>query len=402
MKKILPILVIIVALVVTAAVVIGVKRTKTVNWEESFNEKSNEPYGLSVFYKELSNLFKDSKIRTVFHQPGSYLSVNSEDGYGEHVAEGNYIIIGNSDYLEDDSVDELLNFVDAGNTLFISDYYFSQKIHDTLNIDIDYIENEKKDSISYESLEYVNIESTIIDKNRGDSYFSRFDSINFKVLGHSKIDYKHVNFIQVPFGDGNIYLHLEPKAFTNYNILKEDRYKYVEGLISYLPENNVYFDSYTKIQTGYDGEVEKESNLSWFLEQLSFRWAWYTALIFGLLFMIFNAKRRQRIIKIIKPLQNTTIAFVKTVSNLYYDIQDHKNLIDKKITYFLEKIRTDYNLDTSTLNDEFIIKLAAKTGKKKDDVKKLINYINWLKSKNEFFEENLIKLNKHIEAFYTT
>ena len=125
------------------------------------------------------------------------------------------------------------------------------------------------------------------------------------------------------------------------------------------------------------------------------------AIIFGLLFMIFNAKRRQRIIKIIKPLQNTTVAFVKTISNLYFETQDHKNLIDKKITYFLEKIRTDFNLDTSVLNDEFIQKLASKSGKKKEDIKKLIDFINWLRSKNEFFEENLVKLNRHIEAFYS-
>lgn len=400
MKKTLPIVFVIAALIITAAVALSIKNTKTVDWEESFNEKSNKPYGISIFYKELPKLFKDKKIRTVYHQPSSYLSANSEDGYGEHVAEGNFIIIGNSNYLEDESVDELLKFADAGNTVFISDYFFTQKIHDTLNIDIDYIANDK-DSISYESLKYINIDAIKIDKNGGDSYFSKFDSINYKVLGHSKIDYKHINFIKVPFGKGQIYLHLEPKTFTNYNLLKEDRYKYVEGLISYLPENNVYFDSYTKIQTGYDGDVEKESNLSWFLEQLSFKWAWYTALIFGILFMIFNAKRRQRIIKIIKPLQNTTLAFVKTISNLYFETQDHKNLIDKKITYFLEKIRSDFNLDTSDLNDDFIQKLASKTGKKKEDVKKLIDFINWLQTKNEFFEDNLIKLNRHIEAFYS-
>tara|TARA_R110001583_G_scaffold137172_2_gene288860 strand:- start:1875 stop:3080 length:1206 start_codon:yes stop_codon:yes gene_type:complete len=400
MKKILPILFVILALIVTAAIAVGVKTTKTVDWEESFNEKSNKPYGVGIFYKELPKLFKNHKVRTVYHQPASYLRANSEDGYGHHVAEGSFIIIGNSDYLEDDSVDELLNFVDAGNTLFISDYYFSQKIHDTLNIDIDYIINEK-DSTSYQSLKYLDIEDIAIDRNEGDNYFASFDSINYTVLGYSKIDYKHVNFIEVPFGEGKIYLHLEPKAFTNYNLLKEDRYKYAEGIISYLPENDVYFDSYTKIQTGYDDNVEKESNLSWFLEQLSFKWAWYTAIIFGILFIIFNAKRRQRIIKIIKPLQNTTVAFVKTISNLYFETQDHKNVIDKKITYFLEKIRTDYNLDTSALNDGFIQKLASKTGKKKDEVKKLIDFINWLRSKNEFFEENLIKLNRHIEAFYS-
>ncbi|PWH83255.1 hypothetical protein DIS18_01500 [Algibacter marinivivus] len=400
MKKILPVLIILVALVITASVVIGVKRTKTVDWEESFDEKSNKPYGVSVLYKELPKLFKDYKVRTVYHQPASYLKANSEDGYGEHIAEGTYIIIGNSDYLEDDSIDELLNFVDAGNTLFLSDYYFPQKIHDTLDVSVNFVENEK-DSISYLSLKHVNIDDIKLDRNASDQYFSEFDSINHTVLGHSKIDYKHTNFLQVPFGKGTVFLHTEPKAFTNYHLLKEERYKYIEGILSYLPDNHVYFDSYTKIQTGYDGDVEKESNLGWFLEQLSFKWAWFTAIIFGILFMIFNAKRRQRIIRIIKPLQNTTVAFVKTVSNLYFDTKDHKNLVDKKITYFLEKIRRDLNLNTDVLDEEFIEKLASKTGKKKDDVKKLVNYINLMRSKNEFFEENLIKLNRHIEAFYS-
>ena len=399
MKKILPVLIILVALIVTAAIVISVKQNKTVDWEESFDEKSNTPYGVSVLYKELPKLFKAHKVRTVYHQPESYLRANSEDGYGEHIAEGNYIIIGNSDYLEDDSIDELLSFVDTGNTLFISDYYFPQKFHDTLDVSVDFVKNEK-DSISYLSLKHLNIDEIKLDRNPSDQYFSEFDSINHKVLGHSKIDYKHVNFLQVPFGEGQVFLHLEPKIFTNYNLLKEDRYKYVEGALSYLPDSNIYFDSYTKMQTGYDGDVEKESNLGWFLEQLSFKWAWYTAIIFGILFMIFNAKRRQRIIKIIKPLQNTTVAFVKTVSNLYFDTKDHKNLVDKKITYFLEKIRHDLNINTDILDDQFTEKLALKTGKKQEDVKKLVNYINLMRSKNEFFEENLIKLNRHIEAFY--
>ncbi|WMI64453.1 DUF4350 domain-containing protein [Aestuariibaculum sp. YM273] len=399
MKKVLPFILIIVVLIITASVMLSVRTTKVVDWEESFNEKSNKPYGVSILYKELPNLFKDKKIRTVYHQPASYLSVNSEDGNGKHIAKGTFMIIGNSDYLLDDSINELMRFVSDGNTLFISDYVYPQKIHDTLQIDIDYIANEK-DSISYLSFENRQLKSTKIDRNEGDNYFSGFDSINCKILGYSKIDYKHVNFIEVPFGNGHVFLHTEPKIFTNYNLLKEERYQYVEDVLSYLPDADLYFDSYTKIQKNYYGEVEKTSNLSWFLEQTAFRWAWYTALIFTLLFMIFNAKRRQRVIKIIKPLQNTTVAFVKTVSNLYFETQDHKNLIDKKITYFLEKVRSDYNINTDTLDDEFVTKLASKSGKKKEDIKPLIKYINWLRTKSEFFEENLIKLNRHIEAFY--
>lgn len=399
MKKVLPFILIIIVLIITASVMFSIRTTRVVDWEESFNEKSNKPYGLSILYKELPNLFKDKKVRTVYHQPASYLKVNSENGNGKHIAKGTFMIIGNSDYLENNSINELMRFVSEGNTLFISDYYYPQKIHDTLQIDIDYIANEK-DSTSYLSFENRRLKSTKIDRNTGDNYFSGFDSINYKILGYSKIDYKHVNFIEVPFGKGKVFLHTEPKIFTNYNLLKEDRYQYVEDVLSYLPDANLYFDSYTKIQKNYYGEVEQKSNLSWFLEQKAFRWAWYTALIFTLLFMIFNAKRRQRVIKIIKPLQNTTVAFVKTVSNLYFETQDHKNLIDKKITYFLEKVRSDYNINTDTLDDEFITRLTSKSGKKKEDIQALVKYINWLRTKGEFFEENLIKLNRHIEAFY--
>ncbi len=400
MKKLLPVILVIITLIIVASLTFGVRRTKTIDWEESFNEKSNKPYGVSVLYKELPKLFEDYQLRTVYHQPSSYLTANSEFGYGDHHAKGNYIIIGNSDYLTDFSVDKLLGFVNDGNTLFISDYYYAQRLHDTLGVDVDFEYNPKKDSITDLSFHNKSLNSIQVDKNEGDYYFSAFDSINYSILGYAETDKKRVNFIKIPFGDGTILLHTEPKAFTNYHILKDDRYRYVESVLSYLPDDDVYFDSYSKRQTAY-GDAEEESNLSWFLEQLSFRWAWYTALIFLFLFMIFNAKRRQRIIKIIKPLQNTSLAFVKTISNLYIETQDYKNLIEKKITYFLEKVRTDFNIDTTVLDDVFIKKLAGKAGRKKEDVAQLINYIKWLRTKDELSEESLIKINKFIEAFYS-
>lgn len=406
MKKIAPILIIIVAVIIAIVFSLKPRNNKVVDWEETFDERSTKPYGVSVLYKELPKLFKGKKVRTVYHTPSSYLFANSEGNYGDHIAKGSYIIIGNSDYLYDASIKQLLAFTESGNALFISDYGYLNKLTDTLNIDVNYIANTK-DSISHFSFKNRALQSknAKIDKNEGDFFFSSFDSTYINILGYTKTDKKRVNFINVPFGEGNIYLHLDPKAFTNYNILKEDRYKYVEGVLSYLPDDNVYFDSYTKFSSSYssynNGNVEEDSNLSWFLEQTAFKWAWYFALLLLLIFIVFNAKRKQRIIRIIKPLQNTTVAFVKTISNLYFETQDHKNLIDKKITYFLAKIRNDYNIDTSVLNEDFISRLASKAGKKEDDIKTTIEYINWLRSKNVFYEDNLITLNKYIEAFYS-
>src|SRR5690606_58302 len=290
---------------------------------------------------------------------------NSEDGYGDHVAEGNYILVGNSDYLDVVDVEELLIFAGRGNTLFMSDYSFPQSLMDTLNLTIGAIKNQ--DSIIELSFVHPDLRShfTELDKSDSTSYFLRFEAENHKALGYANSDLNLTNFLEIPFEDGKIYLHLEPKVFTNYNILKGERYRYVEGALSYLPNETIYFDSYTKFFDSYYGDDEEKMILSWFLQQNSFKWELYLALLLTLLFMIFNAKRRQRIIPIIKTLENTTVGFVKTISNHYYETQYHKNLFDKKITYFLEKIRSDYNLDTTNLNEEFIIKLSQKSGKNK-------------------------------------
>lgn len=401
MKKIYIPILIILGLIIALA--LTVKVTRTIDWEESFNEKSNKPYGVSIIYKELERLFEDSKVRTLYHMPDSYFYANSEGGYGDHIAEGVYMKIGNSTSLDFESIDELLLFAERGNTVFISDYYIPSYLTDSLKVDIDYLLNEN-DSISELSFKHASLQdrNTRIDRNEGDFYFGNFDNETQQVLGYMDNGDRQPNFLKIPYYEGTFYLHLQPKIFTNYNILKEDRFRYVEGVLSYLPSKDIYFDSYLKYQTPYDGaEAEQSSELGWFLEQTAFRWAWYIALLLSLLFIIFNAKRRQRIVAIIKPLQNTTVAFVKTISNLYFETQDHHNLVDKKITYFLEKIRSDFNLNTSVLDEEFIERLSAKSGKKEANVAILINYIKWLQSKEHNSETSLIKLNKFIEEFHS-
>jgi hypothetical protein len=114
--------------------------------------------------------------------------------------------------------------------------------------------------------------------------------------------------------------------------------------------------------------------------------------------MIFNAKRKQRIIPIQKPLTNSSIDFARTIGNLYYQEGSYQNIIDKKIIYFLEKIRTDYHLDTTVLNEDFIRKLQQKTAKNLVDVQDLVKLIQYhQKGKHQSVVEDLIHLNTAIE-----
>ena len=138
--------------------------------------------------------------------------------------------------------------------------------------------------------------------------------------------------------------------------------------------------------------------MRYILSQPALKWAWYIFLTGMFLFIIFNAKRKQRIVPIIKPLTNTTIDFTKTIGNLYYQEGDHDTIIDKKIIYFLERIRTEYLIDTTKLDDEFVKKLQHKTGKDEKDIQELVFLIN--EHRNSYhanIEEDLIRINNAIE-----
>src|SRR5690606_34545628 len=219
MNKTLITILIIAATVITIALTLDYNTNRTVDWEESYNEKSNKPYGVSVFYKELSKLFDNHKMKTIYYSPYNYFYANSEDGYGDHIAEGNYILVGNSDYLDPVDIEELLLFASRGNTIFMSDYSFPQTLLDTLNLTVDKIKNRDSLAKLNFNTSILNSKNTHIDKSESSAYFSKFEVDHYNVLGYVNDDINFTNFLEIPFEEGKIYLHLEPKVFTNYNIL---------------------------------------------------------------------------------------------------------------------------------------------------------------------------------------
>ena len=61
MRKTIVISLVILFAIIGLAFTLGSTFKYAVDWDESYNEKSNKPYGVSVLYKELSNLFKKFK-----------------------------------------------------------------------------------------------------------------------------------------------------------------------------------------------------------------------------------------------------------------------------------------------------------------------------------------------------
>ncbi|AXB56993.1 DUF4350 domain-containing protein [Flavobacterium fluviale] len=372
-------------------------KPKPIDWTPTYSVNDKIPFGLYILDQEFNGFFKKQKVKKISTEtPYEYLDsqYDENENVENYKIKGTFINISEANNIDDQSMKEILYFVSHGNKAFLSMRAFPKLLLDSLKVEL------KTDFMPSENVSIWMANKKVSTKkytfNTGLSdYFSKIDTLNTKVLGYqnSNKNKRQINFIEVPYKNGYVYLHTQPVAFTNYNLLKKDHYQYAENVLSYFTKGNIFW--YTK---SFNDKRISNSPMRYILSQPALKWAWYLALIGILIFMIFNAKRKQRIVPIIKPLENLTVDFTKTIGNLYYQEGDHANIIDKKIIYFLEKIRTDYLIDTSKLDDDFIAKLHHKTGKDEKDIQELIDLINHhRKSYHGSLEEDLIRINTAIE-----
>ena len=380
---------------IVSIIVIDVNRPVPINWSTTYDTNDKIPFGLYVLDQELPTLLKDQKLNKVITTPYEYFEplYDYDSLVKNYNVKGTFLAIAEYAEMDEASVTELFYFADRGNTIFLSMKSFPKAILDSLKINCNADFEYKKKSYNWIANPKLGTKKYNIEEGLGNNYFSKIDTLQTTILGYQSGDSTRVNFIKVPYKSGNFILHTQPAAFTNFHLLKNDHAEYAEKVLSYLPKGDVFW--YLKNQNG-----EKISNgkLRYLFSQPALKSGWLLFLIGMLVFMIFNAKRRQRVVPIVQPLSNTSIDFAKTIGNLYFQEGDHGNLIDKKIIYFLEKMRQDYLLDTTVLDDNFIKKLQAKSGKNSFDIQNLVYLINQHR-KNNFtaIESDLIAINNAIE-----
>lgn len=396
MDKNIKIYIAVLVFILTLILVIDRDQPKPIDWRPTYAVNDKIPYGLFVLDREIGGLFKNQKIERISTvTPYEFLDSKYDEDtlVKNYKIKGTFINISEENTIDDQSIKEIFYFVSHGNNAFLSMKDFPKYVLDTLKIEL------KSDFLNTGNTQVWMANKSLKTKKyrfaqQSEIYFSKIDTLNTTVLGYQGTDKrKHINYIKVPYRNGYFYLHTQPVAFTNYNLLKADHYQYAENILSYLPKEPIFW--YTK---GLSDESVSSSPLRYILSQPGLKWAWYFFLFGMLIFIIFNAKRKQRVVPILKPLPNSTVDFTKTIGNLYYQEGDHRNIIDKKIIYFLEKIRTEYLLDTTKLDDVFIEKLHHKTGKDKTDIQDLVFLINeHRKSYHGSLEDDLIRINNAIE-----
>ncbi|MCW5517520.1 DUF4350 domain-containing protein [Muriicola sp. Z0-33] len=385
--------------VLLGIIVTEVVKPKPLNWRPSYTANDKIPFGCYVLFQELPNLFPQAEIKRAEETPFNVLFER------DTIVNASYIFINSALNFDEQETNSLLEFVDSGNDVFMAASFFGNPLSDTLNLEVysEYAVQQDTISLNFTNAAFAN-EIYYMDRGHYKTHFTRIDTLNTTILGGLQFNgndfinggnttRKEVNFIKVKFGEGHFYLNTLPQAYTNYYLLNNNQ-QYAANSLSYLKRQNVIWDAYEKA-----GRIIITSPMRFVLNQQALKWAYYLTIIGLLIFVIFKAKREQRIIPIIDPLPNTSVDFAKTVGGLYYQHRNYTNLITKKLNYFLEFVRSHYYLNTSTITEKTAADLAAKSGKSLIETKALLEHIVYLKNKSSHTEKDLIALNKKIASF---
>ena len=396
------------------------KKEKKLDTRVSLWRMDKIPYGTQYAYEHLSAVFPNADIRTSRLFPKIYPEENAEDTLRA------LIILTPAFIPEPEEMNSLIRFAAAGNQVFISARFFEDTVMDMLHltphrIEIrpisgntgdsayakDFVEKkERKVETGMEPASRAAI--SILDPARkawvkyaypgefSENSFDTIDTVHSRILGRN--DQGDPDFVRIAYAHrGAIYIHLEPRAFSNFFLLHKENKSYYDLALSWLPGKTavVEWSDYFR----YSHQADNYSAFQFLLGNRSLRWAfWLTLLLFVLIFLI-ESKRKQRPIAEIPKLRNASEDFVKTVSRLYFQQKNNQNLAGKMINALLENIRSAYNLSTVILDEEFARKLAFRTGRPVSEISELVKSIHDARLKANLTDREIMDLHQKINQF---
>lgn len=401
------------------------------NWSESswqkdqgYSEQNNQPYGTLIAHRLLEQYFPGKKVTNLTKDIAGELPQ-------EDAARGdNYVFIGEALYMDSLGTDKLVRFVKAGNTALISsktipfdlmNYVYFQECDNIAWSDYDVI----SDSIGRLSLRTPQLPDS--------AYYFYFANQNVRLpyswnclspyvfcdsLAQHPLGYLNryrVNFAEFPCGKGKFLLHTNPIAFSNFSLLRSETHPYVEGVWSHLTQGNIYWDAMSRVpesvgrrrnRSDYNRFNEEDHPLTYILKQKSLAWAWYLLVGATGLWLLFRAKRRQRIIPVLKPNENSSYEFISTIANLHFREKNYQNLSKQGMKLFLTQLRERYGISVTIdpktelprTDHEFFKKLAlfseVPESKARDIFEKYSAVVRYQPT-----EDMMVELHQAMEAF---
>ncbi len=372
-------------------------KPRPVNWRDSFSKNHHIPFGCMVFYEQMQSFFGE---RWRMNAEATYEWLNRNDSLTGTA----YLLINRDLNLDDATNHALYEYAARGNDVLLSSVYPNYGLMDTLGIHIDWLGYGyfSEDTVS-RRLVNPRLPRARTQDVEGSHYRANYfiDSLTVpgtRVLGvveSEEWEHQEINFVRVPVGNGAIYVHLFPYAFTNYTLLREGEEHYAAGVSSYFADAHaIYWDEYEKI-----GRSEYTTPLYIFFSNRSFQWAYYLVIAGVVMYVLLQGKRKQRAIPVVEPLENQSVNFTRTLGDMYLDGSNNREIVEMKWEHFTEHIRSQLFLSTENLDEAFFRQLSARSNQDISELKAFLNWFNKLRKNDSVSGKELIELDQKIQSF---
>lgn len=332
-------------------VMVEVKIPKKFNWNNvTYLHNDSNPFGAML----VDSILKSSVKAGYNVKHGGIF-----DAYNDSVDTVSSILLVDPDLLM--YADELKGVLKRGqNVIIISDY-----LTDTLAISfgLDYFDSYRY-FIDYNELDYN--DSSLLKWRKDNLYdredfcFKTFDVFEQSVITFdndkdtiwTKLLYEELQSKDMTvaasrkYGKGKLVLVAWPQVFTNYNVLEKGGAQLLMRIISQVGNDKPvvrYDDHYS--EDPLTEEYQSQSPLRVFLDHHSLRWAVYLTLLTIVLSLIFTARRKQRVIPVIDPPNNQTLAMVKHIGLMHYRHHDNASLVRDRFAQFKHEIMRKFLVD---------------------------------------------------------
>jgi hypothetical protein len=366
---------------------------------ESFAYTDTRPFGTSVSYSMLKNAYPSTYVNIVKQDVSLQYSLDDDK-------DALYFNISRNYFATDYASDLLMKFVKAGNTAFVSSAYFDSaffaKIYCT------------QKSVGYQKSFFDYLEKTSAAMTEGLTLYNDTFSYYYKPFENSfpELNIDYARFIGVNtkgdpnmfvffYGKGKFIFHNEPRALSNYFLLNKNNYLYMQSILKMLPAepSKIYWDNYYPKLNYVSTSANKGSLWDSIKNSPGLLAAFFIILGLFLFYLIFNSKRKQRIVPVKKQTENTSIAFAQAIAGLYLTKKENKDVVEKMITYFNEHIRTKYFFTTNINDKDYASALSRKSGVPYELTNELTNTILQSYARTKITDQELLNLNALIEKF---
>ncbi len=352
-----------------------------VSWNPSFSREDDIPYGADALFLSLDSLFPGQPVE--INQDNFYLSLTGRD------ANANLLIIDSELKMDREETGALFNWVAGGGRAFISLNDLPSSLADSFKIDTR-LRVTSADSVPVGSEEQLFLRSA----GAVSHYAASYDSGRVRTLGTN--EKKQAIFMEALYGKGLFFLHLQPYAFTNYNLLLRGSAPYVQKVLGRLPVQPLIWDEYHKAAK----QVISRTPMRYVLSEPALRAAWFLLLALTALFLIFGGRRRQKAIPVIVPPRNESVRYLKTLGRFSMRRTQPLSLIKLKKKLALAWLRQHYGIDGRALDQKLIRELTQRDILDEKEARNWVRSMAMVGKKREYHPDELIRLAGIIQKIY--